>query len=704
MSNNILNDISAVYVAEVLEPKIAAGGSAGKKVEKGGTSEEESAKRVRQAVYDIRYRAKREGIEVKQAFSNYSGKSGMTGPEMKAVKEKLGLAEEVEQVDEADKYKVRVRDKESGKTYVRSATREKITQLRSNPSISSVEMTGKGKAYDDNERGEYKTKGKLDPVGKEDGDVNNDGKKDKTDKYLMKRRKAIGKAISSRNEEVEVPDKNLKGAVKKATKRVDADVDGDVDKDDAKEKGFGEYVPSADGKKKVKTKVKTEAFYSWRDSLTEVADEMDAKKEKVKEKKIKNKIKIHPNQGMSESVENMGGKLLEMEEFSGIFDDILDVDFYHISEELIESVVVEFYEEILSEGYDLLEVRKAIIESINIEMSILDEARVTVGHDSNEVKRSKMDRVKSFVKKAYKKGKAAYNSEKGQRVRKGVKKGLYKVAKRVSSLADKAAQQLTDVSEANDEKSAKQDDAQRKQSIAAKEKMMKKQQMLDRQRIQMQKAGKLPAGHAYEEVESEGEVIEEKAVSKAQQRFMGMVHAVKKGDMSAPSSEVAKAVSSMKNKDAKDFASTKHKGLPDKKEVDEAMRPGPRREKMRNKQFNQGVSSRDRATAHNIAVRNDGPGTPGYEKKSTGGKGARYAGYGDQGAGNKARRRAGQEPLRGNTRTEEVDKSKETAFDKVKKSMGKSFIDTKKLPKRQHWSKEHARKVAKNDMHDKKND
>ena len=30
---------------------------------------------------------------------------------------------------------------------------------------------------------------KLDPVGKEDGDVNNDGKKDSTDSYLMNRRK-----------------------------------------------------------------------------------------------------------------------------------------------------------------------------------------------------------------------------------------------------------------------------------------------------------------------------------------------------------------------------------------------------------------------------------------------------------------------------------------------------------------------------------
>ena len=66
------------------------------------------------------------------------------------------------------------------------------------------------------------------------------------------------------------------------------------------------------------------------------------------------------------------------------------------------------------------------------------------------------------------------------------------------------------------------------------------------------------------------------------------------------------------------------------------------REKWQQNVTIQYASSRDRATAHNVAVRNDGPGTPGYEKKSTGGKGARYAGYGDQGAGNKARRRAGQ--------------------------------------------------------------
>jgi hypothetical protein len=52
------------------------------------------------------------------------------------------------------------------------------------------------------------------------------------------------------------------------------------------------------------------------------------------------------------------------------------------------------------------------------------------------------------------------------------------------------------------------------------------------------------------------------AVSKAQQRFMGMVHAADKGETPA-SPEVAKVSADMKDSDAKDFASTKHGGLPD---------------------------------------------------------------------------------------------------------------------------------------------
>jgi len=44
----------------------------------------------------------------------------------------------------------------------------------------------------------YKIPEGMDPVGKEDGDINNDGKKDGTDKYLANRRKAIGKAIAKK--------------------------------------------------------------------------------------------------------------------------------------------------------------------------------------------------------------------------------------------------------------------------------------------------------------------------------------------------------------------------------------------------------------------------------------------------------------------------------------------------------------------------
>ena len=43
---------------------------------------------------------------------------------------------------------------------------------------------------------------KLDPVGQEDDDINNDGKKDKTDSYLKNRRKKIAKAIGGEDEDI----------------------------------------------------------------------------------------------------------------------------------------------------------------------------------------------------------------------------------------------------------------------------------------------------------------------------------------------------------------------------------------------------------------------------------------------------------------------------------------------------------------------
>jgi len=115
------------------------------------------------------------------------------------------IPHEGEEINEEEKkYKIRVTDKKTNNSYVRMATRSKISELRANPNVASVEMTEYGtptKSEKYKGSSTAKVKQGLDPVGKEDGDVNNDGKKDSTDKYLMKRRKAIGKAMATRKED-----------------------------------------------------------------------------------------------------------------------------------------------------------------------------------------------------------------------------------------------------------------------------------------------------------------------------------------------------------------------------------------------------------------------------------------------------------------------------------------------------------------------
>jgi len=283
-------------------PMVAKGTGKGSKsaspVAKGGggkgASEEGSEKRIRQAVYDIRYRARREDIDLKAAFSQYMSNSSLSQGERTAVREKLfgktgGMSEKfingadelaidgvatalykvfvekkdeekelelayLQQLDEqpVKKYKVRVTDK-NGRSYVRFADRAKITELRGNPNIESVEMTEYGEPYEgERKRGEKTARAKgggLDPVGKEDKDVNNDGKVNKTDKYLMKRRKAIGKAIRMRAEAyladgtISTEAKGKKEDEVSEKKKVDNYASGAVtmnpgeDKDEKKKKG-----------------------------------------------------------------------------------------------------------------------------------------------------------------------------------------------------------------------------------------------------------------------------------------------------------------------------------------------------------------------------------------------------------------------------------------------------------------------------------
>ena len=227
MTKNIFEELPARKVA----PAPAAAKGRDQKGGKEESGEGGSEKRIPQAVYDIRYRARREGIDLRAAYAQYMQNSNLSAPEQAAVRAKLfgkdggggdkkesydalmsdGATDAVatalykvfvekkeEEIQEdatsEKKYKVRVTDKKSGRSYVRYADRQKITELRAKG--LDVEMTEHGDPY------EGKKEGKMDPVAKNpkdrDGDVNNDGKKDGTDKYIYNRRDAINKAIEKK--------------------------------------------------------------------------------------------------------------------------------------------------------------------------------------------------------------------------------------------------------------------------------------------------------------------------------------------------------------------------------------------------------------------------------------------------------------------------------------------------------------------------
>ena len=221
MSTNISEGLPAKKKAApvVSAPK---GGDKPDAKKEGGTAEN-SGKRIRQAVYDIRYRARREDIDLKQAFSQYMSNTSMDQKDRAEVRSKLfgkgGVSEQyigasddwaiesfskafttvfehhqkdkdgntIPHEDEfvteyerklseekARKYKVRVTDPKSEKSYVRYADREKITALRGKG--LKVEMTEYGTPYEgEKKRGEETAKA-LGGGKKAKKDYDGDGK------------------------------------------------------------------------------------------------------------------------------------------------------------------------------------------------------------------------------------------------------------------------------------------------------------------------------------------------------------------------------------------------------------------------------------------------------------------------------------------------------------------------------------------------
>ena len=298
---------------------------------------------------------------------------------------------------------------------------------------------------------------------------------------------------------MEVPHGDVKKLASKAMKRVDADVDGDVDTSDMKSKDMGEFVPSADGKRKVKTKARFES-YSWRQDLSEIMNDDESENKKIKEKKIDNKIKINPKLG--ESVEEMGGVLIEM-----IEDDEM-------------SCIDDVYEELIEEGYSEDEVEFGIETALTTLDEDYYDSAVAASKAASRKKMSMKDRLKSAAKKAITgagrvagkvmKTKAAVQAAPGRakakamsiadRVKKAAKAGYESGRGPVEKKSDSTSYRGAGVGrkerigeETGLDEQADQED---KKVVANKEKMMRKQHLLDKMRIQMQKQGKLPTGRA----------------------------------------------------------------------------------------------------------------------------------------------------------------------------------------------------------------
>lgn len=265
------------------------------------------------------------------------------------------------------------------------AKREKVTRAGAHIAAKRVEVdVRKSSAYGPQRpkpgtTGAYRIEG-LDPVGKEDADIDNDGKPNtKKDKYLAHRRNVIKQELATQKEALDPVGKE----------------DDDIDNDGKKNTKTDKYLKN---RRDVRSSaIQKEGYSNWRSDLREIVD-AEENDQKITEKSVKNKIKINPS--ISETISNLGGELIEMVEFEGVLDEFHDSELMFLSNELIEEVVEEFFYECLEEGYEVDEIEDMLIESIETSAAILNEAKVTLGHDTKIEKRNdKLEKVKSVVKK-----------------------------------------------------------------------------------------------------------------------------------------------------------------------------------------------------------------------------------------------------------------------------------------------------------------
>lgn len=283
-----------------------------------------------------------------------------------------------------------------------------------------------------------KTK-KLDPVGKEDGDINNDGKKDKTDSYLANRRKVIGNKLKNEHHQKD-EDGNVIEHEETTPSSVEEAVYGGAKKA-TPESGTGKYYkegkPTAMQKEKRakmdKIKALTnagkhkEASALYKKEEVEEVEEGSAYgiykgdgKDKIRAPRMQKGAMAYdgPNKAASEAKDRILAKTkakMKKEAFAFSEEELFDLyenfeEFDSVTDEELVDFMLESICELAEDDQDLLEICEALEE-----VEVLSEEKYK--QLELKLKPSKMDRVKSAAKKA------------GGMLKKGVKAAGKSVAK-----------------------------------------------------------------------------------------------------------------------------------------------------------------------------------------------------------------------------------------------------------------------------------
>ena len=335
---------------------------------------------------------------------------------------------------------------------------------------------------------EAKTAKKLDPVGHEDDDVDNDGDSDSSDSYLKKRRATVGAAIAADKKKKVEEAKQLDPVGKEDE---DIDNDGDSDKTDS-------YLRN---RRKVRSKI-------------------------IQREEVEQIDEIAPLVAGGIAAAAAAPYLLKKFAKPAV-DKALD--------NATKSNKLP-----LASGGNMQQLRQAKqAAGMKEGIELVDEAKVE--SDKEDWQKEKIRNLRKHRETGtttpYRDRLVAHTSGRGVKKGKGVKEEYVEEGKKKDD-----SYLETDMKKRRENNEKAIEDMKKTKGYSDMVKSARKAMGVD------------------EEVE-----LQEKALSRAQQRFMGMVYAAKKGETPA-SPEVAKAAEGMSKKAAKDFAKTKHAGLPEKKE------------------------------------------------------------------------------------------------------------------------------------------